>query len=214
MRLLSLDLKPATGSVSYNGETADRARKAAYATYRAVLSQSVDISFPLSVEEVVMMGRYPHFKVAPSQKDKTICQEVMHKLGIERFSQRNFLTLSGGEKQRVQFARVLTQIWEPPPVGCRILLLDEPITALDLRHQFDFLKQLDHLIDDRTIVISVLHDLNLVLNHADEVLLLSNGSLFASGKPSVVLSPEHVQQVFHVSTALHHLPGADLLWVK
>src|SRR5262249_3474338 len=149
-----------------------------YATYRAVLSQQIEISFPLSVDEVVLMGRYPHFTIQPSKKDLSICDEVIEMLNVAALRNRNFLTLSGGEKQRVQFARVLAQIWERPASGCRILLLDEPISSLDLKYQFDFLHRVRQILDEHTIVIAILHDLNLALNYADEVLLLSKGKLF------------------------------------
>ncbi|MEO7312152.1 MAG: heme ABC transporter ATP-binding protein [Chitinophagaceae bacterium] len=214
MKMLSLELEPAEGNVLYNGQVVNYKRKKNYARYRSVLSQMVDISFPLHVEEVVMMGRYPHFDINPTKRDLAICDEAISMLGIDKFRRRNFLTLSGGEKQRVQFARVLTQIWEPPTDGCRILLLDEPISSLDLKYQFDFLQHVEKFIDERTIVVAILHDLNLALNYADELLLLSEGKLFASGAPSQVLSPGHIEQVFHLPTTLHKFDGANLLWVK
>jgi iron complex transport system ATP-binding protein len=188
LKLLSLELPPRQGEIFYNAQLVDQRKKKTYAKYRAVLSQQVDISFPLSVEEVMDM------------------------LQVAEFRKRNFLTLSGGEKQRVQFARVLSQIWETPEQGCRILLLDEPISSLDLKYQFDFLHHLKNFIDPHTIVIAILHDLNLALNYADEVLLLSKGKLFAQGLPREVLSPKNIEEVFHLQTALHHLQDAGFLW--
>ena len=76
-----------------------------------------------------MMGRYPHFSFHPTKKDEAICDEVIERMNIGSFSERNYLTLSGGEKQRVQFARILAQIWEKPTTGYRYLLLDEPLGA-------------------------------------------------------------------------------------
>ena len=214
LKMLSLELSPATGTVWYNGKPTDGKKKNVYAAYRAVLSQQVDISFPLLAEEVIMMGRYPHFVSNPGKKDVAICNAVSEQLGITEFLKRNFLTLSGGEKQRIQFARVLAQIWELPAEGARILLLDEPISSLDLKYQFDFLHQLQDFINPQTIVIAILHDLNLALNYGDEVLLMLRGKLFTSGKPRNVLSPENIETVFGLPAALHHVPGADLLWMK
>ena len=214
MKLLSLELPPRTGEILYNGKPVNPKHKEEYAKYRAVLSQNVDISFPLSVEEVIMMGRYPHFEVRPAKKDFEICEEVMEQLGVTIFRKRNYLTLSGGEKQRVQFARVLVQIWETPENGNRFLLLDEPISSLDLKYQFDFLHHVKKFINDKTIVIAILHDLNLALNYADEVLLLDHSRLFTSGKPADVLQPANISKVFKVDSTLHHLPGAQLLWVN
>ncbi len=214
IKMLSLDLQPTKGEIWYNGQITNHRKREQYAKSRAVLSQNIDISFPMNVEEIVMMGRYPHFDVRPSKKDFSICEEVMETIGVTAFRKRNYLTLSGGEKQRVQFARVLVQIWEPPQEGCRFLLLDEPISALDLKYQFDFLQQVKRIIDDKTVIIAILHDLNLAMNYGDEVLLLNKSELFASGKPRLVLEPENIKTVFQVNSVLHHLDGVDLLWVK
>lgn len=214
MKLIGLEMSASEGEIYYDNNTTSHKKKKEYAKYRAVLSQQVDISFPLSVEEVIMMGRYPHFEITPTKNDISICDEVIEMLGLDVFRKRNFLTLSGGEKQRVQFARVLTQIWETPVNGHRILLLDEPISALDLKYQFDFLHNVKKFMDDKTIVIAILHDFNLVLNYADEVLLLSEGKLYDSGLPSKVLSPENIEKVFHIKTTLHQLANAQLIWIN
>lgn len=212
MKLLSLLLVPDEGKILYNDVEADYRKKEEYATYRAVLSQQVEISFPMEVDEVIMMGRYPHFKIRPSQIDFEIVNEVIEMQDLQLFRKRNFLTLSGGEKQRVQFARVLAQIWTMPPDGSRILLLDEPVSSLDIKYQFDFLKHVQQFLNDRTIIIAVLHDLNLALNFADEILLLNNGKLFAHGKPEQVLSPGNLSEVFHLNFRLHPADDIKLLW--
>lgn len=214
MKLLSLEMPPSEGTVLYNGVNTNQKNKHAYAMYRGILSQQVDITFPLSANEVIMMGRYPHFKIAPSKRDLEICDEVIFTLRLQSFRERNFLTLSGGEKQRVQFARVITQIWEHRDVGNRILLLDEPISALDLRYQFEFLDHLKKFLDDRTIVIAILHDLNLILNYGDEVLLLNEGLLVDSGKPENVLKKENIKDVFHVDTSVYPINNHKFLWVN
>ena len=82
-------------------------KKEELAKHSAVMSQQPELSFPLMVEEVVMMGRYPHFTFNPNKKDEDICNEVMERMNLHAFKERNYLTLSGGEKQRVQYARVL-----------------------------------------------------------------------------------------------------------
>ncbi|MEO7444013.1 MAG: heme ABC transporter ATP-binding protein [Ferruginibacter sp.] len=212
LRLLSLQLNLTAGEVYYNQEKVNHNHAARYATSRAVLSQHVDISFPLSAEEVIMMGRYPHFDIRPTQKDISIRDAIIENLSLEKFRRRNYLTLSGGEKQRVQFARVLAQIWEEPVAGSRILLLDEPISSLDLKNQLEFLHEVKKFTSPNTIVIAILHDLNLALNYADELLLMSKGRLYTFGKPGDVLNPAHIAEVFGVQSSLHHLPGAEFLW--
>jgi len=212
MKLLSLLSIPDVGEVFYNNTKINYTNKEGYSKYRAVLSQQVDISFPMEVEEVVMMGRYPHFKIKPSKEDIEICDEVIELQNLQSFRKRNFLTLSGGERQRVQFARVLSQIWKAPEQGSRILLLDEPISSLDIKYQFDFLKHVQQFLNERTIIIAVLHDLNLALNYADEILLLNKGKLFSSGKPGNVLSPENINAVFQLESKLHQFNDVQFLW--
>ena len=214
LKLLALEKKPHTGTIYYEGVPVNYDSRLSYAKQRAVLSQHTDIGFPMKVSEIIMMGRYPHFKSNPTKKDHQICDEVMEELGLNDFKNRNYLTLSGGEQQRVQFARVLTQLWDIPSGAPRMLLLDEPIASLDLRHQFDFLHELKKFMDQRTTVIAILHDLNLALNYGDEALLLSNGQLFASGKPAAVLNPENIKNVFHVDSEIQELPSSKILWVK
>ena len=212
LKLLSLQLKPGKGEINYNGSKVNYKKKTDYAKTRAVLSQNIEISFAMEVEEVIMMGRYPHFQVNPTRRDKEICDEIIAFQDLEKFRKRNFLTLSGGEKQRVQFARVLAQIWEMPASGDRVLLLDEPISALDIKYQFDFLQKMKELQNDRTILIAILHDLNLCLNYADELLLLKDGNLFASGIPKTVLSSSNIHDVFHIETKIHDVENLQLLW--
>ncbi|HEY5405475.1 MAG TPA: heme ABC transporter ATP-binding protein [Ginsengibacter sp.] len=212
MKLLSLLLIPDSGEVYYNNSKVNYSKKEEYAKYRAVLSQQVDISFPMEVEEVVMMGRYPHFKINPTKEDNEICNEIIALQDLEAFRKRNFLTLSGGEKQRVQFARVLAQIWKMPKDGSRILLLDEPISSLDIKYQFDFLQHVKQFLNDKTIVIAILHDLNLALNYADEIILLNKGKLFASGNPADVLSPQNIDKVFQLNFKLHQFNDVQFLW--
>ena len=195
LKLLSLQLKPTTGQIFYNNDPIEYNHPERYAQYRAVLSQQVDISFPMSVYEIIMMGRYPHFKNNPSREDHRICEEIIATQELQEFTNRNFLTLSGGEKQRVQFARVLAQIYPAAHNSTRILLLDEPISALDIRHQFDFLQQVKRMSDPKTIIIAILHDLNLALNFGDEIILIKNAEIFKSGAPSEVLSPENIRSV-------------------
>jgi iron complex transport system ATP-binding protein len=212
MKLLALDWKPASGDVKYNGVSTDFKRREQYATSRAVLSQQIELAFPLQVEEVVLMGRYPYFTARPAKHDLEIVQECMRLLDVLHLRQRNFLTLSGGEKQRVHFARVLAQIWEPPADGNRLLLLDEPVSFLDLRHQVDLLLQVKRILDDRTVVILIMHDLNLVLNFADEVLMLSKGELYANGKPSEVLTENNIEKVFDQRVSIQYTDRSSWIW--
>src|SRR4249920_1241331 len=117
LKIFSGEIQGYDGSVFYEGKKIAQLKKEEMAKSRAVMSQQPELSFPLMVDEVVMMGRYPHFTFNPGKKDEAICNEVIDRMNLNEFRQRNYLTLSGGEKQRVQYARVLAQIWEKPVEG-------------------------------------------------------------------------------------------------
>ena len=140
LKIFSGEIHRNHGNVFYAGKQIRAIKNDELAKYRAVMSQQPELSFPLTVDEVVMMGRYPHFNFNPSKKDESICGEVMQRMNLQSFSDRNYLTLSGGEKQRVQFARVLAQVWEQPRNGLRYLFLDEPLASLDIKYQKEFYK--------------------------------------------------------------------------
>src|SRR5690348_553303 len=145
IKILARLLRPQAGKVEYEGKDVQHASEADLAKRRAVLSQAVEVAFPLSVREVVMMGRYPHFGGRPGPVDQEVVIEMMEYFDVTEFADRDYLTLSGGERQRVNFARILAQLWRTEHQagpGCRYLFLDEPLTFLDIRHQIDFLKKI------------------------------------------------------------------------
>lgn len=164
-----------------------------------MLSQSVEVAFPLIAKEVVAMGRYPHFKTHPGAIDEEICAEVMDYFEVREMAERSYGTLSGGERQRVAFARVLAQVWRPIPGKSRyLLLLDEPLTFLDIRHQLDFMKRIGDFSRQKDVVVAgVVHDLGLAARFADEI-LLHEGRLKAHGPSPEVLTEESIRAVFEV----------------
>jgi iron complex transport system ATP-binding protein len=198
LKIFSGELKPLHGSVYYDSKDIFHIDKSALAKYRAVMSQLPELQFPLNVEEVVMMGRYPHFIFKPSKKDISICDEVMEKLEAGIFTNRDYLTLSGGEKQRVQFARVLAQIWEAPVEGNRYLFLDEPVSSLDIHYQHQFLQIVQSLKKEKIILIAVLHDINLALQYADRIIFMKEGRIIRDGKAPDIITAELVKEVFDI----------------
>lgn len=196
LKIISNELNGYSGSVEYEGKILSKKDAKSISKIRAVLSQESELSFPLSVEEVVMMGRYPHFDFKPSANDEAICNEALEKMRMKNFSERNYLTLSGGEKQRVHFARVMAQIWEQSSNTCRYLFLDEPIASLDLNYQHEFLKITKSIAQRNTVAIAVIHDINLALQYADSVILLNKGSVLAAGKPTEVITAENIYKVY------------------
>jgi iron complex transport system ATP-binding protein len=198
LKILSGELKEYSGEVFYGDKILQSIKKEELAKFRAVMSQQPELSFPLTVEEVVMMGRYPHFGFNPTKKDEIICRDVMAKMNIESFSDRNYLTLSGGEKQRVQYARVLAQIWEPPATGYRYLFLDEPLTSLDINYQQEFLQIAREFTNDHTVLVIVIHDINQAIQFADQLFFLKDGKLIANGKVAQILTANLIKDVFNV----------------
>lgn len=203
IKILSGQLKPTSGKAYLGLEEVFSIDPKRLSQIRAVLSQQIELAFPLKVWEVVMMGRFPHFVTKPSEQDERACEEAMRFFDVWNMADRNYLTLSGGEKQRVQFARVLTQIWFPLEGRPRYLLLDEPLTFLDIHYQFQFMKQLQKLIQEQNlVVVGVVHDLNLAARFADTVLLLNNGKVLASGTTREVFTKENIRTAFHLETQL------------
>jgi len=204
IKVLSRSLRPQEGTVLYDDVDIHRANESDLAKRRAVLSQAVEVAFPLTVSEVVMMGRYPHFGGQPGRVDHEIAREMMEYFDVTEFAERNYLTLSGGERQRVNFARVLAQLWrsghEPgSDLGCRYLFLDEPLTFLDIHHQIEFMKKVREFGSQPDVVtVGVVHDLNLAARFAVQIILMDKGHIVDSGSPNEVLTAERINQVFSV----------------
>jgi iron complex transport system ATP-binding protein len=209
IRLLARLLRPAEGQVLYDGQDVATRNERQLAQSRAVLSQAVEVAFSLSVRELVLMGRYPHFTARPGVRDLQVCDEVMQFFDVAEMAGRNYGTLSGGEKQRVQFARVLAQIWRPLEGVTRILFLDEPLTFLDIRHQIDFMSKVRiFAMQKDVIVVGVVHDLNLAAQFADRLLLLHDGRVLADGAIWDVLTEPHLRTAFDVSPVLLRNPAS------
>jgi len=203
VKVLARLLRPQTGVVEYEGVDVSHASEAELAKRRAVLSQAIEIAFPLTVREVVMMGRYPHFSGRPGPTDEQIVDEVMEHFDVTEFKDRYYQSLSGGERQRVNFARVLAQLWRHDSVdSCRYLFLDEPLTFLDIRHQIGFMKQIRTFTDMDVVTVGVVHDLNLAARFADQILMLDGGRVVANGPPSEVLTTELIGKVFGVEPTM------------
>jgi iron complex transport system ATP-binding protein len=205
VKLLSRLLRPQIGSIRYDGSDVQHASEIDLARRRAVLSQAVEVAFPLSVREVVMMGRYPHFGGRPGPADEGIVDEMMRFFDISDFAVRDYQTLSGGERQRVNFARVLGQVWREENYatdsrGTRYLFLDEPLTFLDIRHQIDFMKKIREFSSaPDVVVVGVVHDLNLAARFADQVVLVDEGKIVANGPADEVLTTDAITKVFAVA---------------
>lgn len=172
----------------------------------AFVPQFLRLEFPFTAEQVVMMGRTPFGNgLFEAPGDRGEVQRAMAITDTLAFRDRDFRSLSGGERQRVVLASALAQ-------SPQFLLLDEPTTFLDLKHQIEMYRLLRDLCRKGLGVVTVTHDLNLALTYADRVLLLNNGHVVADGSPDTVLTPANVDRIFGVQ-AVVHAPGTRAQWI-
>ena len=194
LRVLTGELSPTQGQVFFNQKPLEEWVASEKAAAMSVLAQSPQLNFPFTAEEVVALGRTPHS--SGLVRDKEIIAEALQLVDCEYLRHRIYTQLSGGEKQRVQFARVLAQIWEPVAGQGQLLVLDEPTASFDLAHQKMMLDTIAYLSKKNISVLIVLHDINLAINCADQLVLIGCGEIQAKGEPSKVLSKDVVRQVF------------------
>lgn len=205
IKIICNQIQPITGSVYYGDKNVNTISISELAKIRSVLSQNIELSFPLTVAEIVMMGRYPHFTGTATRNDEFACEEAMRFFNVLDMADRNYMSLSGGEKQRVHFARVLSQIWFPVKEGFRYLILDEPLTFLDVRYQFDFMHKIVELLQSKDIILlGVVHDLNLAAKFADKIILLHQGKILANGDKYSVLTKENIKTAYQMEPTIHN----------
>ncbi len=205
LKILTGEIRPESGSVLVAGKPLGDWPQAELSRVRGVLPQESTLQFDFRVHEVVMLGRMPHLQGAETARDGEIVREALAAVDMTGFSDRLYPTLSGGEKQRVQLARVLAQIWEPcGPVRC--LFLDEPTSSLDLAHQHATLALARTLAGKGAAVFAILHDLNLAAAYADRILMLHRGVVAAAGSPWETLTPGNIQSVFNVAAHVQPHP--------
>ena len=205
LKCLDGEIRPTGGSIEFNNRILDQWPTGELAKSRGVLPQHSSLDFPFTVQDVVLMGRMPHDTSA--EANLKIAQQALEVCDCRHLAHRAFTTLSGGEQQRTQTARVLAQVWQDRPAQSRFLLLDEPISALDLSHQHSLLNLLRDLARNQGIgVLCSLHNLNLAAQYADRCLILDRGRLVADGKAAEVFTKETLSNVFDLDIWLDHHP--------
>jgi len=197
------------GTVRLNGIDIAGARPLDLASLRGVLPQSANLSFPFTVHEVVRLGLT--MGVDTDVDIPARIEEALAAVDLTGFGGRLYQELSGGEQQRVQLARVLTQVWEPVfESRPRCLFLDEPISSLDIRHQLQIMQIARAYAEAGGGVVAILHDLNLTAHFADHVVLMNRGWVHASGDPRQVLTPSNLEAVYGCPMTVGHIPqGMD-----
>lgn len=179
-----------SGSIQIDGKELKTISLAEMSKQMAVVGQFHAINFELSILDIVLMGRSPHLGKweKESQKDYELALAALEKVGMADSMNKSFTSLSGGEKQRVILARALVQ--QP-----QILILDEPTNHLDIKYQIEILTLVKKL---GICVVAALHDLALAAQFCDEIYIIKNGVLKASGKPEDVITPEMVKEVYEI----------------
>lgn len=220
LKLLCGQTKPTSGEVFFENRALSAWPPRELARKRAVLPQSSAVPFDFTALEIVLLGRSPH---GDGRAHEGMAREAMEKTESLHLADRKVTTLSGGEMQRVQLARVLVQIGlesgkkeeggerrgdaaDSPRPSQRCLMLDEPISNLDPAHQHSALRIARELAGDGVGVLIVLHDLNLAAQYADRVVLMKAGKVVAEGSPDAVLTEEQIGAVFAVKATVVRNP--------
>lgn len=207
LRLLLGALRPARGTVLHTGRSVEAWGRRELALRIGVVPQAEAVTFPLTVRELVAMGRYPHLGAwrRESAADREAIEEALERCEISALADRPFSTLSGGERQRARIARALAQKPET-------LVLDEPTASLDIRHEMAIFELLSTLSErDAVSVVLVTHNLNLAARYAHRLLLLDAGRRAAEGTPSEVLRQDTLETIYRwpLTVSAHPGPGPD-----
>ena len=214
LRVISGELNSTNGQVYWANQSISKWKPNELAKSRAKLSQESRLSFPFLTQEVVEMGRYPY---GNHPDNHLIIERCLKSVQIEKLIDRRYDTLSGGEKQRVHFARVLAQLSSKEQSSkIKLLLLDEPTSALDLKHQESILHLVHTLVkQENFLVIIVLHDLNLAAAWADTMVMMKEGELKYSGSINEICTKEVLQDVYDVQTIIlkHPTSGRPIISV-
>ncbi len=195
--------RPTSGRCLLNGQPVQEWNRREFAKLVSVVPQSLKIDVPFTAEQVVLMGRTPYAGgLFESERDWTEVRRAMDLTDTLHFAQRDFRALSGGERQRVILAAALAQ--QPSA-----LLLDEPTTYLDLKHQLTIYSLLRDLARTGILVVAVTHDLNLAATYSDRVIVLDRGRLAADSEPCDALTTERIRSVFGVEAVWLRSPAGN-----
>lgn len=203
------DIAPSAGSITINQQAINEYSTEQLSVLRAVMTQDYTMGFNFTVEEMVSMGCFAYEQKISQAQRQCIVDEVMKFMHISILSHQHFTTLSGGEQQRTQLARVLAQLWHPheSPTS-RYLFLDEPTSSLDIFHQYQVLELAKELTQRNIGVLAVIHDLSLAASFADNLVLLERGNVVKQGKPAEVLQPSFLSEVYGISAQFFQYSGA------
>ena len=198
--------EPQAGSIAINGRNYAEIPRSELSTLVTLVPQNSAIGFPISVFDIVAMGRHPHLGrfAGLGHKDREIIEWALRQTNIYELKDRSINELSGGEGQLAIIARAIAT--EAP-----VILLDEPTSELDVRHTLDIFEILCEFKKQGKTILASIHDLNLARKFCDTISILDHGRLFYSGTPEGAFSEENIRQVFQVNVAEYRHNGATFL---
>ncbi|MDO9535192.1 MAG: ABC transporter ATP-binding protein [Bacillota bacterium] len=202
LRCISRVLEPTGGSVCLDGRDISNLTALEIARQMAVVPQEGGVDFEFTVQDIVLMGRFPHIRrfQKEGEREQDIALSAMEMTGVAHLAQRPVTTLSGGEKQRVIIARAICQ--QP-----KLLLLDEPTASLDIGYQYELLELAVRLNREKGItIIAAIHDLNLASQFFDRFILLSEGKVLAAGRAEEVITAENIKKSYGVPAVIFRHP--------
>ncbi|MBE0484307.1 MAG: heme ABC transporter ATP-binding protein [Bacterioplanes sp.] len=202
LRCISGELTTYQGTICLANKPLTQWQPMIKARHLAVMPQSVVLSFPFRVDQVVAMGRAPY---ADEEQTRDWQQQAMQMTDVWHLRLRSYSSLSGGEQQRVQLARVFVQIWhdqQQPVAPDRCLLLDECTSALDPAHQYSLMAQVSRIANEGVAVLAVMHDMGLAASWADRVLILKQGSVMAYGDVHLLHDHQVLAQAYDLPSDL------------
>lgn len=210
LRVLCGELRPPAAAVKLKGRDTGLYNPRTLAEHRAVLSQHVTVAFPFTVSQIVQMGANDRRGAGID----ALVEKALAEVDLTAFAARDITTLSGGEQQRAHLARVLVQLaCGEAAHGPGVLLLDEPTSSLDLRHQLDVLELARRQARSGVAVVAILHDLNLAALFADRIILLHDGRIAGEGTPAQTITDETLACVFGLDTVVGRLPPPGIPFV-
>lgn len=198
LKAIYKSITPQNGSIFLNELDLIKSSEKKVSRHLGVVSQFNELNFDLTVFQMVLLGRTPHKKLleADSQEDFDIVNEALTKTNLLHYKDRSFLSLSGGEKQRVVLARTIAQ--QPD-----YMILDEPTNHLDIRYQLEILECVKKL---GISVLAALHDLEMAAHYCDYLYAMKNGAIIAAGKPNEILTEALIEQIYEVKCTIFENP--------
>jgi len=201
LRCIDRILKPQRGSTLLDGQEIKEMSRMEIARRIGYVPQTSQRVFPATVFDTVLMGRRPHLGWQSNEQDVEKVLDVLKLLEIVEFALRDFNEISGGQQQKVLIARALAQ-------EADVLLLDEPTSNLDIRHQLEAMDIIKKLVKEKEIsAIMAIHDLNLASRYSDRIIMMNSGKIFSAGDSESALTPENIEHVYGVEVKVSNHDG-------